>query len=67
MGIDEYIRAGLRPRTFDERRVERCYAVHFKAIGEEVEGSGGATVTEMCFGPWSCGRSDRKRGLWKAQ
>ncbi len=32
--VDEYIRAGTRPRSLAERRVEReiCYADHLKAI-----------------------------------
>ena len=43
--IDEYIRAGLRPRSLAERRVEReiCYADHLKAIVEQVEESRRAT------------------------
>ena len=34
--VDEYIRAGLRPRSLAQRRVEReiCYADHLKAIVE---------------------------------
>ena len=37
--VDEYIRAGIGPRSLAEHRVEReiCYADHLKAIVEQVE------------------------------